>query len=265
MSALAFLQNAFATALRGGPLDAGLLRPRANGEPALFRIYEHAYASRLAEALRDNYPVLARAMGDEPFAALAAAYVAATPSCEPSIRWYGDALAAFMFSDGAPGLHPALGDLAKLEWALRTAFDAADASVVPAAALAGVEPERWACLRFVLQPAAQTLALDWSVEPVWHALQRFEPERGASEPQLPEPLAHAHDVLVWRRGLEPCFRSMERDEALAIAAIASGEAFGAMCAVLAERSGPEHASLAAATFLTQWLADELIAAVQTAK
>jgi hypothetical protein len=259
MKSLASLQETFAAALRGAPLDTGLLRQRPNGEPPLFRIYQNAYASRLAAALRDNYPVLARAVGDEAFDNLAAAYVEATPSCHPSIRWYGDTLAAFMAdrTDLAP--HPALADLARMEWALRTAFDAADAPALTTADLAEVYSEAWGELRFALQPAAQRLTLHWSVEPVWRALEDFDVQREGAEPELPEPVANTHHVLVWRRALKPCFRSLDADEAVALDFLTNGRTFGELCAGLAERLGDEAASVNAASYLASWLADELLA------
>ena len=62
----------------------------------LLRIYEQAYGARLTAALRDNFGVLPTVLGDDAFDALAHAYIAAHPSRRPSIRWFGDALPAFM-------------------------------------------------------------------------------------------------------------------------------------------------------------------------
>ncbi|WP_163367521.1 HvfC/BufC N-terminal domain-containing protein, partial [Klebsiella aerogenes] len=80
------------------------------------QVYRHAYRARLAEALADNYTVLARALGDEAFDALAQAYLAAHPSRHPSIRWFGAALADFMAVAGDELVpHPGLVDLARMD------------------------------------------------------------------------------------------------------------------------------------------------------
>jgi hypothetical protein len=257
VSRLASLQAAFAAAMQGAPLDDGLLRTRRDGRPHLFGAYRHAYSSHLKEALRENYPVLCRALGDDAFDAVAEAYVACTPSRTPSIRWYGGALADWMARDGAD-VHPALADLAKLEWALREAFDAADDPVADAAQLAQVAGERWPDLRFALHASARVIQLDWTVEPAWRALDRFVPGGEEAEPEVPEPVPHPHSLLVWRRGLQPTFRSLEEDEALAFEALRAGASFGEMCAQLAERAGDEAAGLLAVGFLRQWLTDELL-------
>src|SRR6187399_215634 len=96
----------------------------------LLHIYQHAYSARLLGALRDNFGVLPRAMGDEAFDALALAYLQSHPSDQPSIRWFGHRLSDFMASHPAVVPHPAFVDLARMEGALRGAFDAPDAPVL---------------------------------------------------------------------------------------------------------------------------------------
>jgi len=91
--------------------------------------------------------VLQRALGDEAFAALGAAYVDACPSSRPSIRWYGDRLAEFMRTREDLVPHPALVDLARMDWALRGAFDAGDAAAIGPAALNGLPAEAFAALQ----------------------------------------------------------------------------------------------------------------------
>ncbi len=258
MSALAQLQATFAAGLRGDEFDRQLLRARRGSESDLFRIYRHAYVARLKEVLRDNYSLLSRAMGDEAFDALAARYVARRPSRTPSIRWYGEALAEVVRTERDLALHPALADLATMEWALRGAFDAADAPVVKVTDLAAIPGDRWGDLRFTLSPSFRMLELHWTVEPVWRALDGFEPEQGSLEPVLPEPIAHTHWLLVWRRDLQPAFRSLEDDEVAALDAVRRGECFAQVCACLADRLDAQDASLRAVELLQRWLADELV-------
>ena len=90
MNGLREQQLAFAAAVREGAAAHVLLKPRGNGEPALLGIYQHAYRARLVAALRDNHEVLALALGDDAFDAIAQAYIDAHPSRFASIRWFGD-------------------------------------------------------------------------------------------------------------------------------------------------------------------------------
>jgi hypothetical protein len=216
-------------------------------------VYQQAYAARLTAALRDNFGVVPRVFGDEAFEALAHAYVAAHPSHRPSIRWFGDRLPEFMAARDDLVPHPALIDLARLEWALRGAFDAADAEPLAASDLAQVPADEWPALVFAVVPGLQLLPLHWNVGPVWRALQ------GDEDPELPEPEALAHTVLVWRQGLSPRWRALDGRTALLLQRAADGLSFGDLCACAArDMPDGEAASFVAGT-LRGWIGDGLLA------
>ena len=224
-------------------------------------VYRHAFRARLVAALADNHAVLQRAMGDAAFTALGTAYVDHCPSTTPSIRWYGDRLAAFMRSREDLVPHAALVDIARMDWALRKAFDAADAPSIGRDALAGVAPERFDALRFEPHPSVQLLSLDWTVEPAWRALREHDPAAGGDEPELPAPEAHRHTLLVWRKGLETQWRSLTPLAASLMAAAVQGRCFADICAIAAQQLGdPEGAAPATAEALQQWLADGVFSA-----
>jgi hypothetical protein len=253
-------QRCLQRAIVGEPDTAGLLRPRTDGSPPLLAVYRHAYRARLVAALADNHTVLQRALGDEAFDALGRAYAEACPSTRPSIRWYGDRLADFMAAREDLVPHPALVDIARMDWALRDAFDAADAAAVDLAALAGLAPEHWAQLRFEPHPSVRLVPLRWAVEGAWRALREHDPASGGDEPQLPAPEPHPHLLLVWRRGLETQWRSLPAAEAALLQAALEGARFDALCeqAARSARDSAEAASVAAAS-LQQWLQDGLFA------
>ncbi len=211
---LADLQSAFQSAVRDATPPGALLRGRLaqRGLDA----YRHAYRARLREALRDNYGVLHQAMGDADFDALANDYLAAHAPTEPSIRWFGHRLGEFM-RDWPALPHPALADLARLDWALRNAFDAAAEPALDDAQLAAVVPEAWMNLVLRPQPHVRLLDLQWAVAPAWHALAAARERGGEAEVPAPEPLAHA--VLVWRDVLQPRWRTLGAEEARALALV----------------------------------------------
>ena len=240
----------------GDEAAAGLLRDLPGREP-LLRVYRHAYVSRLVGALRDNFGVLPQVMGDDAFDELARAYVQAHPSRHPSIRWFGDGLADFMAERDDLVPHPALADLARMEWALRGAFDAADAATLSGADLADVAPEAWAQLVLVFHPSLRLLSMGWRVEPLWRAMQGVE---AGDEPDLPEPEAGDHTLLVWRPVFETRWRSATDDmEAELLQAALAGEPFGALCERAALRVGEAEAAAAAVGALQQWVAEGLLA------
>lgn len=256
MTPLANQQRALQTAILSDVAPADLL---AGPDAARrFSIYADAYRARLAAALRDNYPVLHRVLGDEDFDALARAYLHAHPSVAPSIRWFGGALADFVQATPDALPHPALVDLIRLEWALRAAFDAEDAPPMGFATLAALPPDRWPALRLRLHPSVSRLALAWAVEPLWQALAPLEDGQSPEqEPPPPEP--HVHGLIAWRQGLTPCWRSVEALEGHLLAALAGGAAFADLCTLAAD-AGEEAAAHQVAGLLRRWVDEGLLQA-----
>ncbi|MFG6457512.1 putative DNA-binding domain-containing protein [Roseateles sp. BYS96W] len=250
-------QRRLAAAIRDDADASGLLA----GEFATgLAVYRHAYRARLAEALADNYTVLARALGDDAFDALAQAYIAARPSRHPSIRWFGHALAEFMAQAGDDLVpHASLVDFAAMDWALRGAFDAAEAPLLQPATLAALGPDDWAGLVLHLHPSVRRVRLGHAIEPAWRLLREWAPESGDDQPELPEPAPHEHALLAWRQAGETRWRSLAPLEAALLGAVAAEAPFALLC----ERAAAELGDLDAAApavigALQRWLADGLL-------
>jgi hypothetical protein len=245
-------QQAFAALLDadGPAVDPTLLRANA-GHPARLDVYHHAYRARLVEALRSNYPVLNRVLGDEAFRELALGYLVDHPSRRPSIRWFGDKLPAWAALHPQALPHPSLVDLAAMEWALGLSFDAADVAPLTFDELAALPAEDWPEARFAAHPSVTLLALRWAVEPTWRALTDDENASSA------EPHEHAHTLLVWRQGLDTQWRSLDPEEARALAGCLGGEAFATLCeGAFATRGDAAPAWVASA--LRRWVDDGLL-------
>jgi hypothetical protein len=258
---LAEQQRRLADAVRVAADPQGVLA--APVEPGL-SVYRHAYTARLLSALTDNYTVLARALGDDDFERLGRAYIGAHPSRHPSIRWFGHELAAFMAeADDSLVGHPSLVDFARMDWALRDAFDAADAPLLDPAYLAALSPEDWPALVLHLHPSVRRVALAWSIEPAWRVLRAWEP--GDEQPELPAPTPHAHSLLVWRtppeQGLDTRWRSLEPLEASLLQAVEAGRSFACLCETAALHLGDANAAASSVIgHLRQWLAEGLLSA-----
>jgi hypothetical protein len=163
--AAAFPEGGSARKSHAGPVCC-----RGSTARGWFGVYLQAYRARLTAALRDNFPVLQRALGDDAFDLLARAYIDEHPSHFRSIRWFGHSLAEFLAAAPERLPHPALVDLARMDWAMRTAFDAADAPLLGVGELAALPPEDWPLRHFKPVPSLQLLDLAWRVEPIWKAL-----------------------------------------------------------------------------------------------
>src|SRR5687768_15351439 len=170
-------------------------------------IYGDGYCSRLIEALEANYPALAKLLGPEDFATLGTAYVRTYDSTFTSVRYYGGELAQFLAVGQEYARAPVLTELARWEWAMTEAFDAADAEAVKVTALAQVAPQQWAELCFKFHSAVRQLALFWNVPQIWKALTDNAERPQAAIQAEPAPW------LLWRENLQTYFRSLKAPEA----------------------------------------------------
>lgn len=220
-------------------------------------IYADAYRSRLAEVLENNFPMLARLLGQHQFDELAQLYIERHRSRSFSVRGYGDALAEMLVATDPYGARPVLAELACWEWAMAHAFDAANGTPANAAALAGHAPETWGDLSFAFQASVRLLSLATNAPMIWRALSREE-----TPPQPLREDAPRH-WIIWRRGLDTVYRSVDAAEARALKAAQAGEPFAVVCEEVAAVLGDDQAAVEAARLLACWLRDELINDVRT--
>lgn len=255
MTGLKQLQETFQRGILAG--DDAILdevkdsaRERRN---VLFGIYRHAYVARLAEVLAADYELVHAYLGDENFAKLAAGYVAANPSVQRSIRWFGRNLPVFIQNQPIYAGHAELADLAMLEKALADVFDAPDAEPLGLADLGAFAPEIWPRLVFHAHPASLRLTFQSNAADIWSALKE-----GAAPPQ-PARLTAPQAILAWRQDFIARFRPLPPEEAMMWDEAAKGVPFGLLCEMVATFGGESGAETRAATYLKGWVDTGLLA------
>lgn len=215
-------------------------------EPGL-AIYRHAYRANLAACLRDTYEKTLAWLGYEAFDAAAIRYIEAHPPSSWTLSDYGadftQFLGDFYLED------PEVAELAWLDWALRRAFDGADAQSIAAEALAEVD---WEDAVFVLVPTLVLGKVVSNCAAIWGALAQGETPPSAVA--LPGPAA----IRVWRSSLSPRYRTIEDFEHAALALALEGSSFAEICAALAEGEEDEEAAARLGALLCAWLLDGLI-------
>jgi hypothetical protein len=204
-------------------------------------VYRRGYEARLVECLADDYPVLERALGEEPFAALCRAYVARHPSEAPNLNAYGRHMA-----EVCPGF---AADLARLEWAIVEVIHEPAGAPLTLEDLAAVPAEGWATARLVPSRAVRILTLDYP------ANDYFQAVREGNTPPLPERAPSATAVYrsghaVWRMGLTPTMHRV-------LDALVAGELLEAALA-LAGDEPPEQVT----AWFREWVSGGLFVGVE---
>ena len=209
-------------------------------------IYSEAYRLRLVEALAGNYPAMAKLLGVE-FAALGRAYIDRHPSQHRSVRWFGHRMEEFLGATRSD--QPWLVDLARWEWAVAHAFDAAAAPILTQQHLTTIEPTLWPTLRFVVHPSVTQIRVRSNiVETI---------QSSANEQPLPSPtLAAPTQWCIWREALTVRYRSLDAIEAASFDAIWRGSTFGELCELLTTWHRSDAVPLHAAGFLKRWVEEQ---------
>ena len=224
----------------------------------LFGVYRHAYVARLAEILDDDYEQLHAYLGDQAFAKLVKAYIAANPSDQRSARWFGRHLPAFVRDSETYAKHPEAAELAQLEKALADAFDGPDAAPLGIEALAAIQPDDWPNLVLEPHPTAIRLTFKTNAADIWSAL------KDEVAPPKPEHLTEPQAIVVWRQDFMARFRPLAAEEAMMWDEAGNGVRFGVLCELVATFAGEHDAELRAATYLKGWIDTGMLAGCRTA-
>jgi hypothetical protein len=215
-------------------------------------IYANAYRQRLVEALADAFAKTRALLGAEAFEAAALHYINEHPPETRNLRWFGAGFAAHL--RGVFPAQAAVAELAQLDWALRQAFDGADSPVLVAADLAGVPPQAWARLRLAPVPTTALLRFEHNTVTLWQALD------DEAEPPAIVQGEVAIDWLVWRKELQPHFRSLHPVEAALLRGMLGGASFAQACEQAQSRT-EEDCTNHIGSGLRQWLEEGVLSAV----
>jgi hypothetical protein len=214
-------------------------------------IYYDAYRIRLKDALAEAFDKAYTYVGDETFAELCSGYIDRHPSHFRNLRWFGDQFAAYV-AQSLPD-YPMVAELAAFEWALGLAFDAQDAPVLSLQDLQQLDASAWENIGFSLHPSLQLLPLHWNVPAIWLALGKEE-----APPQAVTGEA-ACNWLIWRKELQPHFRSLTSFEAQALQGLAQGLSFSDVCSAAVE-SAEEDITEQIAGWLHTWVNESVLTA-----
>jgi hypothetical protein len=154
-------------------------------------VYANAYYARLLECLRDEFPALLHAVGEEVFDALAFGYLQAYPSTSYTLSDLSRNFTRFLEDtrprdeeDQSPSWPDFMIDLARLERAYSEVFDGPGAEqlkLLAADAIQAIRPDEWPSARLIPVPCLRLLVLRYPVQEYATGVRKKE------NPPLPDP------------------------------------------------------------------------------
>jgi hypothetical protein len=246
---LAQLQQAFQAHVLQGAREIELaVQGDARVSTALrLGVYAEAYASRLVEVLAETFPAVQVALGTNRFARLIGEFARAHPSQVRSARDYGAHLSHWLAARLTGPHARGIADLARFEWMIAAAFDAADQNALKAESLATLAPAHWPQLQFGFSPTVRRLSVTSNCVAWWKfaSAQQARPSRWRATCE--------QQWLVWRRELAVFYRRLSQREARALDAALTGQSFGQLCEQLGDPAR-------AASLLHGWFSEGLVTA-----
>jgi hypothetical protein len=248
MMKLAQLQQAFqAQVLRGeGGIEREVIGDARSAVATRLGVYVNAYGARLVEVLGESFPALRMALGPTFFERSIGDFVRQHPSRFRSARAYGEELSSWLATHLDGTRARGVADLARFEWAMADAFDAADAVALAPSELADIDPAAWPRLQFTFSQTLQRLNLTSNAVAWWRFACATQPR-----PSRWRPTCTQH-WLIWRRDLAVLYRRLSQAETQALDAARAGSCFGELCARLSAAQ--------AARLLHDWVTAGLIVA-----
>lgn len=216
-------------------------------------IYHNAYRIRLIDVLLDTFEHTSIYLGDNWFRQLAADYVQTHNSVHTNIGVYGKAFPDFLADQLAADGE--ISELAILDWTLRRAFDGRDCAVMTQhdlQALASNESNKIQGLRLQPVPTLAIIIQRFNTLDIWHAIN--------TEQQPPEAiqLLQPMNVLTWRKGHSPHFRSLGEMEFVSLSAVCAGNSLDETGALLDKKFPDVDVATEFGGMLQRWLDDEIL-------
>ncbi len=218
------------------------------------QVYRNAYYIRLREILEADFANLLQLVGAEKFKKIAYDYIDSYPSSHFSVRYFGRNFSEFLSTYSAA--EPIYQALAKFEWALGIALDAADAAVISMDDLQKIPPESWGEMQLIAHPSVATYAFQYNVTEIWQALD--------ADKSIPD-VAHSDEqqqVVFWRKQNDAFFSQLNHDEAWALNALIEGQNFAEVCEGLCEWIDESEVAQFAAAALSGWIQEDIFSEIR---
>jgi len=218
-------------------------------------VYRDMYLPRIEEALAIDYPALKHFLGGEEFMRLVKRYVDVYPSRSYTLNRLGDHLPEFVATVGDLPRKEFCVDLARLEYALTTVFDAIETPPLTPNGVCAVPGDAWETARLKPIEAFRLLAFDYPVSRYVGAVDE--------ENRFPRVAAKKSWVVAYRRDYQVHRMDLLEPAYELLSALASGGTMGeAIMAVPSRKWRPAVKQSQLFEWFRDWMAEGLFQAVE---
>ncbi len=112
--------------------------------------------------------------------------------------------------------------------------------------------EQWGTIGFSLHPSVHIVSLHGNAIAIWLALDKKQ------TPPAVVSSASASNWLIWRKQLQPQFRSMNHYETCALQELQQGHSFSMVCETAVAKMGEHDFTVQGAGWLQTWLNEEIL-------
>lgn len=236
-------QSDDAAAMNLGSIDEVIAPSSKQSSTERVDVYAHGYWARLLDCLREDYPTLRSALGDEPFDAFAVSYLQTYPSESYTLGKLGARFPQYLEEtspqgDGSDAWLVPLIELAEMERAVSDIFDAPGGETLGYLTpddLAAIPPARRAALKLAPLPTFRLLRFRSEVNDYFTALR-------ASKEPTEVPLADLGEtyLALSRRDFVVRRHPLSREQFELLTSLAAGKSLGDALIAIAEKNQLEH-------------------------
>lgn len=180
------------------PVPEGVIRPDGHPARKRFDVYRNNVVSSLIDALEAGFPTVAKLVGEQFFAAMAGVFVRAHPPTSPLMFKYGAAFPGWIAKFPPASSLPYLPDVARLDFARREAYHAADATPAAPDMLAQVPPETLHEARIKVHPSVRIISSPHPIMTIWRINNEGTDLPMVAEPQSVLVIRPEMIVTMWR-------------------------------------------------------------------
>lgn len=161
-------------------------------------IYRGSIIGTLQKALKEIFPVCLKLVGEKFFIAMINDYIETTPSSSPDIGNYGKQFAEFVRDFDPAKTLPYLSDVARLEWAWHSIFNAPDHPIFNFEKLKEYSEIASNRIVFCLPPESHLITSPFPIHRIWEVNQ--EDYKGDQTVIIDQ--YSCYYFLVWRNNLD---------------------------------------------------------------